>query len=175
MSRLNSLSASALRAMYSQETGEQIIMLITIQDPTDANNPVRLSDGYLTRLSSLSTDTDIIYGVHSRGHDYVFLPITVGLPQEQEIGASACKLQLNYVTPEAIELIRAKLTRPTDVTIEMVLSSSPDTVEASFTGFSIIGATYSADNISLDLTMVSLTREPFPCFNFTPTNFPGLF
>lgn len=175
MSRLNSLSAAAIKAMYAQETQEELILLVSIADPAHPEDPVRLCNNYTGRLSQYSTDTDIVYGTTSRGNDYLFLPLQVNLPQEQEIGLGQCSIQLDYVTPEAIELIRGRLTKPTDVTIELVLASSPDVVEASFNGFSITSATYSAERISLDITMISLAREPFPCFNFTPQNFPGLF
>lgn len=174
MSRLNSLTATAIRAMYAQQTDEELIMLVTITDPTDVNNPIRLCDNYTGRLS-ISTDTEIIYGTNSRDHDYFFLPLQIGLPQEQDTGLGQCTLNLNYVTSEAVILIREKLTKPTDVTIELVLASDPDTVEARFNGFSITGATYNADQVSLSLSMVSLSREPFPCYNFTPSTFPGLF
>lgn len=175
MSRLNTLSATAIRAMHAQETQEELILLVTITDPTDFQNPIRLCDNYIDRLNSLSTDSEIIYGTTSRGEDYVFLPLEIGLPQEQETGLGQCSLKLSYVTQEAISLIREKLSEPTAVIIELVLASSPNTVEAAFTGFSITSATYNADEITLDLSMVSLSREPFPCFNFTPSSFPGLF
>lgn len=175
MSRLNSLSQAAIKAMFSSETDESLILLITITDPTDSAHPLRLSDGFTGRLSSLTTDTEVIYGVQSNGHEYIFLPIQLQLPGEQETGAGQCSLVLNFITPEAIQLIREKLTSPVDVRIDLVLSGNPDHIEASFSGFKITNVTYSAEQITFDLNMVSLNREPFPCFTFTPANFPGLF
>lgn len=175
MSRLNSLTAAAIRAMHAQQTDEELILLVTIADPTNSQTPIRLCDNYVGRLESLSSDSEIVYGTTSRGHDYLYLPLQIALPQEQETGVGQCSLQLNYVTAEAIVLIREKLTQPTSVTIELVLASSPNTVEASFSGFDITSASYNADQVTLDLSMVSLSREPFPCYNFTPGSFPGLF
>jgi hypothetical protein len=175
MSRLNSLSQSAIKAMFASETSEALILLITITDPTDPANPIRLADGFTGRLASLTTDTEVYYGVTSNSHDYLFLPMQLNLPGEQETGAAQCSLTLNFVTKEAIQLIREKLTSPVDVQIDLVLSSTPDHVEASFAGFKITNVSYNADQITFDLNMVSLSREPFPCFTFTPANFPGLF
>lgn len=175
MSRINSLSQAAIKAMFASETDEALILLITITDPSDPTEPIRLADNYTGRLSSLTTDTEIVYGVHSNGHDYLFLPMQLQLPGEQETGASQCSLVFNFVTPEAIVLIREKLTSPVDVTIDLVMSGSPNHIEASFSGFKITNVTYNADQITFDLNMVSLSREPFPCFTFTPANFPGLF
>lgn len=176
MSRLSTLSASAIRAMFSSETDENLIMLLTIYDPEAPTTPIfKLADGYTQRLASLTTDAEAIYGVPSRGSDYVFLPMQIDLPQEQDTGVGQCKVTLQYVTREAIELVRVQLTKPTRVKIELVLSGSTNTVEASFPDFYITSVTYNADTISFDLTMINLAREPFPCYNFIPTYFPGLF
>ena len=176
MSRISTLSASAIRAMFSSETDENIIMLITIYDPNDPSQVVfRFADNYTQRITSLTTDEEVIYGVPSRGQDFVFLPMTVGLPSEQDTGVGTCTLTLRYVTREAIELIRTQLRQPTQVKIELVLSGSPSTVEAVFPGFYITGATYSAETINFELTMINLAREPFPCYSFIPMYFPGLF
>lgn len=176
MSRLSTLSAAAIRAMFSSETDENIIMLLTIYDPVDDTQVAfRLADNYTQRLAGLTTDTEVVYGVPSRGQEFVFLPMTIGLPAEQDTGVGTCSLTLQYVTREAIELIRTELTKPTRVQIELVLSGSPNSVEAVFPGFFITGATYNADSINFELTMINLAREPFPCYNFIPSYFPGLF
>ena len=176
MSRISTLSASAIRAMFSSETDENIIMLITIYDPNDQSQVVfRFADNYTQRITSLTTDEEVVYGVPSRGQDFVFLPMSVTLPGEEDTGTGACNLTLQYVTREAIELIRTELTQPTQVKIELVLSGSPNTVEASFPGFQITGATYNAETINFQLTMINYSREPFPCYSFVPMYFPGLF
>jgi len=175
MSRLNSLSQSAVRAMFASETPEALILLITITNPADPANPIRLADGYTNRIASLTTDTDVVYGVTSNSKDYLFMPMQISLPGEQEAGAAQCSLVLDFVTPEVINLIRTHLTSPVSVQIDLVLASSPNTIETTFSGFKITNVTYNADQITFDLNMVSLSREPFPCYTFTPANFPGLF
>lgn len=194
MSRINSLSAAAIKAMFSSETEEQLITLITIDDPVDGLHPIRLADTFTGRLTGstlgwttheletkegYTTDSEVIYGVSrtvgGQLQEFVFLPLQIGLPPEQETGVGSLSLTLNYVTPQAITLIRKYLTQPTKVTIEMVLASSPTNIETSFSNFYITSATYNAQSISLQLDMISFSREPFPSFNFTPSYFPGLF
>lgn len=190
MSRLNSLSASAIRAMFSSESEERLIMLVTIYDPETPSVAVaRLADGYNQRLlvnnsgdipgQPVTTDSDIVYGVVSRQKNYVFVPLQMNVPGEQETGVSNCSITINYVTPELIELIRNYINSPAKVSIELVIASafdtSLDTVEASFPGFYTTSISYSADSITLDLTMIDYAREPFPCYGFTPSYFPGLF
>jgi len=268
MSRLNRLSAAAIKAMFSSETDEQLIMLIEIEDPVQQlvseffaateeiqlisaanyniddniifsnltqissttglennktyyivninysnnrikvsqtprgtpvnitftgvayvgeqvyNYPVtvkrvfRLADSWTERLN-YTTDEEVIYGVKStvagNNREYIFLPIEVQLPQEAETGEASCTLVLNYVTPELIELIRVQLTKPANVIIQLTLSSNTNYIEAEFSGFFISNASYSASQISLELSMIPYSREPFPAYNFTPLYFPGLF
>lgn len=185
MSRISTLSAAAIKAMFSSETDENLIMLITIYDQQPTPQPlIRLADGFCKRLDSLTTDAEIIYGVTHKGQDYVFLPMQLTLPSELDTGLGNCSLQLNYVSPESIQLIREDLNNPSKVTIELVLRSSDSAEnvlrenldpEASFPGFYITSASYNAESIALELTMTDYTREPFPCYNFIPSTFPGLF
>jgi hypothetical protein len=177
MSRLSRLSPEAIRAMFSSESDQTLIMLLTIYDPANEEEVVfRFADNYTQRLDEpYTTDEEVVYGVRSREQDYVFLPMEVSLPAEQDTGVGSCNLKLQYVTREAIELIRTELNKPTKIQLELVLSGSPGVVEAIFPGFYITSATYNADSIQFDLTMINLAREPFPCYNFIPSYFPGLF
>jgi len=189
MSRLSTLSAAAIKAMFSSETDDRLIMLITIYDPNDPSQPIiRLADGFTQRLISnnagdisgqpITTDDEVIYGVVSRNHNYVFIPMQIQTPGEQETGVSNCSLTINYVTPEMIELIRSYVHSPAKVNIELVLAgstTSPDTVEAQFSGFYATNISYNAESINVELTMIDYTREPFPCYSFIPSYFPGLF
>jgi len=190
MSRLSSLSSSAIKAMFSSETEETLIMLLTIYDPNIKTSDVpviRLSDNYNKRLS-ITTDTEVYYGVRSRGNEYMFLPMQITLPTDQEAGSDRCSITLNYVTEEAITLIRTQLNGPTKILLELVLTKTPsyndgqtdqepdlDTVEASFPNFYITSVTYNAESITFELNMISYNREPFPSYNFVPSYFPGLF
>jgi hypothetical protein len=188
MSRLSRISPAAIKAMFSSETDEQLIMLLTIYDPNGSTDPaaatvpIRLSDNYTKRITStttdnsiITTDSEVIYGVTSRTKDFIFIPMTLNLPNEQDSGLGDCSITLNFVTPEMITIIRSHLTIRTKVLIELVITSSLDTVEASFSEFYITSATYNAESVNFSLAMVSYNKEPFPSFNFTPNYFPGLF
>jgi hypothetical protein len=177
MSRLSTLSATAIRAMFSSETEQAVAMLLTIYTTDGTSIAARLCDNFNKRISE--TDSEIVYGVRSRGNDYVFLPMEISLPSETEDGNSNCSIRFNFVTPEAIQIIREQLTGPTKILLELVLtdgtSNDVDIVEATFSGFYITSASYSADGITLNLGMINYNTEPFPAYNFTPKNFPGLF
>ena len=180
MSRLSKLSPAAIKAMFSSETDEQLIMLLTVYDPngsTDPNaatTPIRLSDNYTQRLPS-TTDDEIAYGVISNSNEYLFVPMTLNLPNDQETGPGDCTITLNFVTPEIITVIRDHLRVRTKVLIELVISSNLNYIEASLQDYYITSATYNAETVTLNLGMVSYNTEPFPSFSFTPSYFPGLF
>jgi len=185
MSRLSTLSPDAIKAMFSSETEEQVIMLVTITDPSDLANPIRLADGFTSRLTGVTastnttegdtTESEVIYGVISNTNKYIFLPMQITLPTEQDTGVGNCSITFNYVTQQAIYLIREHLTKPAEVRIDIILASDPDYIEASFPKFYITNAQYNSESISLQLEMISFSREPFPNFTFTPLYFPGLF
>jgi len=177
MSRLSTLSATAIKAMFSSETEQAVVMLLTIYGLDGTSVVIRLADNFNKRISE--TDADIAYGVRSRNNNYVFLPMEISLPSETEDGNSNCSIRFNFVTPEAIQIIREQLTGPVKILLELVLtdgtSADLNTVEATFSGFYITSASYNAESITLNLSMINYNTEPFPAYNFTPRNFPGLF
>ncbi len=172
MSRLNTLSPAAIRAMFSQDSDAALITLLTIYDPVTNLPAIRLADNYLQRISE--TSDEVVYGVVSRSQNFIFLPFEITLPSEEDNTAPKCSITLNDVTQYLTPTIRT-LTGPPKVLLELVLTSSPNTVEASFSGFYISNITYNADSVNAELSMIDYQTEPFPCFTFTPAYFPGMF
>jgi len=173
MSRLGTMSPAAVRAVFSPEADSDLYMLLTIYDPTNPATVIaRLADGYTQRISE--TDDDVVYGVVSRGNNYIFLPMNISLPTEVEAQAPTCSITMHDVTRYIMPLIR-QLNGPPSVKLELVLSSTPDTVEASFSEFYLTGITYNAESVSGNLSMIDYSREGFPQHSFTPFLFPGMF
>lgn len=171
MSRLASLSADALRAMFSPDASDSLICLLTITG-TGIATPILLADNYLARISEDSQE--VIYGVTSRGDDYLFLPFELTLPTEEHASAPRCSITLHDVTRYLTPIIRSISSAPS-VLIELVLSATPNVVEASFDGMLMAGISYNANTVTAELTVESLAVEPFPAHTFTPAHFPGLF
>ena len=173
MSRLTSMSAEAIRSVFSPEADSDIFMLLTIYD---FNNPAtvvaRLCDGFTQRISE--TDDDVVYGVVSNGQNFIFLPMEITLPTEHEANAPACSITMHDVTRYIMPLVR-ELNGPPMVKLELILAKTPDIIEASFSEFYLNGITYSTDSISAQLTMINYAIEPFPAHSFTPALFPGMF
>lgn len=173
MSRLTTMSPEAIRALFSPEADSDLLFLLTVYDPADGTTVItRLADGFTKRISE--TDNEIVYGVTSRSQDFVFLPMEISLPTEEEAQAPRCSIVLRDVTKYIIPIVRT-IVGPPKVKMELVLSKTPDTVEATFSGFYISSFSYNADSVTADLSMVDYEREPFPMHSFTPAYFPGMF
>jgi hypothetical protein len=167
------MSPDAIRAIFSPEADSDLLFLLTIYDPTNPSTVVaRISDGFTKRISE--TADEVVYGVTSNSQDFVFLPMEISLPTEEEAQAPRCSIVLRDVTRYVIPIIRT-IVGPPSVKMELVLSKTPDTVEASFSGFYISNFSYNADSVTADLSMIDYEREPFPMHSFTPAYFPGMF
>lgn len=173
MSRLTSMSPNALKAVFSPDADDDLIILLTIYNPLNETEVIaRLADGFTKRISE--TETDVLYGITSNGFDYTFLPMEISLPSEDEAQAPKCSIVLHDVTRYVTPIVRT-ITAPPRIKLEMVLSKSPNTVEVSFSDFYINNFTYNADSVTADLAMIDYEREPFPMHSFTPRYFPGMF
>jgi hypothetical protein len=163
------LSLNFRQALFSQESGEVPIFLLTItHDELDA--PIYLTTDPTTRLS----DDPLIYGTTSRGIEFLYAGVDVTLPDEQDKAPPASKLTIANVSRELIPLARSVSTPPS-VKIEAVLASAPDVVEMVWPAMDMSNLTYDASYLQFDLTMDALVTEPYPSGTFSPAYFPGLF
>lgn len=174
MSRLTSMSPAALKAVFSPESDSNLIVLLTMYNPDVEGQAILLTDSWTQRLPSLETATEVVYGVISRNNPYIFLPLEITLPSEQDGQPPRSSIVIHDVTRYLTSIIRG-LTSPPRVTLELVLSSSPDIVEASFSGLYITNFTYNSNTVTAELAMIDYDREPFPSGRFSPVLFPGLF
>lgn len=167
------MSPNALKAVFSPDADDDLIILLTIYDPLNESQVLfRLADGFTKRISE--TDAEVIYGVTSNSQDYTFIPMQISLPSEDEAQAPRCSIVMHDVTRYLTPVIRS-ITAPPRIKLELVLTKSPDTVEVSFTDFYINNFSYNADSVTADLAMTDYEREPFPANSFTPRYFPGMF
>lgn len=167
------MSPSALKAVFSPDSDDDLIILLTIYDPDNESQVIaRLADGYTKRISE--TNDDVLYGVTSNGNDFTFLPMEITLPSEDEAQAPRCSITMYDVTRYITPIIRT-ITSPPKVKMELVLSKTPDVIEVSFSDFFISNFDYNADSVTAELSMIDYEREPFPMHSFTPQYFPGMF
>jgi hypothetical protein len=163
------LSLNFRTALFGQESGEVPIFLLTITHD-DLEEPICLTTDPTERKS---TDP-LIYRTMSRGTEFLYAGVDVTIPNEEDKSPPVSKLTIANVTRGLIPLARSVSTPPS-VKIEMVLASDLDTVETTFPAMDMSNLTYDASFLNFDLTMDSLTSEPYPSGTFSPAYFSGLF
>jgi len=173
LSRLTSMSPDALKAVFSPDADDDLLILLTVYNPLNESEVlVRLADGFTKRISE--NDSEVIYGVTSNSFDYTFIPMQISLPSEDEAQAPRCSIVMHDVTRHLTPIIRT-ITAPPRIKLELVLTKTPDVVEVSFSDFYINNFSYNKDSVTADLAMIDYEREPFPMHSFTPSFFPGMF
>jgi hypothetical protein len=166
MSRV--LSNAMKHAMYSQETDEVFIVLLTISHPTFAEDIKVCSDAF-QMLPNAG-----VRGVVSRGEEYIYLPFSIELPQQNETGLSRAKLSVDNIDRRVVDAVR-RADSSLSIKLEIVLASDVNTPEISIDKFKLSVVNYDSLTVSGDLTLEYFDLEPFPYGRFTPSLFPGLF
>lgn len=166
---MRTLSETMREAMNAAQSGEALVCLLTIEHD-DLEAPLRLSSSPVERLS---TDP-LIYGVTSRGEQFLYVPFSVTLPDERLRTPPRSKLSLDNIDRRAVRILRSTLT-PATALFEFVLASAPDDIEFVVRDFELFSASYDGSSISIDCGIDPLVNEPFPAEGFVPATTPGLF
>lgn len=156
-------------AMYAQETGANLVTLLTITHPQLAT-PLYLSSDN----TAIFSYTPLRSGTISRGLVFDFFPFSVILPDDKDESPPSAKLVIDNVGRELIPLLRST-DYPATVKIEQVLASAPNVVEILYPELDLVGMEYDSTTITLTLEINALLTEPFPAGTFNPADFPGLF
>ena len=153
------VSAELKQAVYAQETTESFIVLVTLSHP-DLETPIRVN----------SSGQEVI----SNGDLFVAFPFEVILPDDVDDRPPRARLSIDNVSREIVLAIRTISSAPF-VTIQIVMASSPSTIEAEFPDFRLANITYDQLTVEGDLTLEEFIGEPYPARVFSPADFPGLF
>lgn len=153
------VSETARRALYAPESEEVFLVLLTI-DHDGLSQPIRVVNN--------------LEQVNSRGEEFIAFPFSISLPDDKEESPPRARLAIDNVTREIGQAVR-QMTGPARVTLEVIMASAPDTVEASWPGFLLRNVVYDVSTVQGDLTVEDLTREPYPARRFNPGSFPGIF
>lgn len=153
------LSPAAARAIIARETAEVFLACLTIS-----------GDG----LDTLRAVNDSQPLVRSSGtfHPY---PFDVVLPEDTDSANPTVQLRVDNIDRQVTRALRDFNGVP-QVALEIVLASSPDTVEAGPFEFSLLSVDYDALLITGTLGYEEdFLNQAVPAQSYTPTNSPGLF
>lgn len=169
------LSLNARLALDAQGSDEIEVALILI-DHADLAAPIRLSTDNTERLS----DDPLMYGTRStwRGANpltdpYLWIVASAVLPGDAEDAPASARIALENLDAEMVELLRS-FTEPASVSLAVVLASSPNVIEAEWSGLLLVSADINSGEIVLTLSRDEVEQEAFPPGRMTRLNFPGL-
>lgn len=160
------VSDTLKQEVFSQETGDVFVTLLTLSHP-DLTDPIRVcSDPAVELISGLR-------GTTSRGDDFIFMPFELIPPGQSGDSSPMGRIRIDNVSREIIRIVRT-ISSPADVLIEVVMASDPDTVEATISGFQLRNIKGDALTVEGEFSTVRFDLEPFPSGSFTPSQFPGM-
>lgn len=156
---MRDLSATALAAIFSEQTSELFLTLVRIYDSNDVLQ------------WALVNDSD---SVTSNGQAHDPERFVVARPTEDESGISGAVLNIDNVAQDYTQFFVESTARPY-VKIEIVLRSEPNTILVGPEEFSIVGWAIGYDVLMLTLDADAVQYEPFPAQRMTPETTPALF
>lgn len=126
--------------------------------------------------SSLSTPIYVARNredVVSRGNTYVAYPFQILLPTDSD-NAPQAQITIANVSRRIGQALE-DMVYPPKCTIEIVLASTPDTVERTWSDFSFTQASWDAFRVTAKLEVLGYWDEPWPGLFMNPADFPGMF
>lgn len=153
------LSTAAARAILARETGEVFLACLTI------------SGAGLDTLRAVN-DTQPLVRTGGTFHPYPFEAV---LPEDTDSASPTVQLRVDNVDRQVTRALRGYEGVP-QVTLEIVLASSPNTVEMGPFEFSLLGVDYDALLITGRLGYEEdFLNQAVPAQTYSPTSSPGLF
>lgn len=151
-------TAPAITQAVAQHSDDPFIVLLTVDHAT-LPTPI-----YIARNRE---------NIVSRGNKYLAYPFQISLPTDSDNAPQAriTVANISRLIGQALE----RCVYPPTCTIELVLASTPDTVERSWDDFSITQVSWDAFRVTATLEVLGYWDEPWPGVFMTPKDFPGMF
>lgn len=153
------VSINAMRAMFAQQTAEVLLVALTITHPD------------ITTLRLVNNTQPVVRAAGT----YQPYPMQLSLPAQRDDQLPQVDIVIDNVDREVLRQIRTVSGVP-QVTMEVILASSPDTVEAGPFDFALKQVNYDVLAITGTLGYEDdILNQRVPAMDYTPTNSPGLF
>lgn len=167
------LSLTLRKAFNAEYSGEVLVTLLTLTHPDHPGDTAYISSDPTQRIS-VAGSPDIKWGTISGGITYVYAPLFIQLPDDVDERAPQARLGIENINRDLIALIRSVST-PGKCRLQLVLASTPNTVEIDFPELDWQSANYSGTVLSFSFGIDALDKEPYPAGTFNPAYFPGLY
>lgn len=155
------ISIEGMRAMFAQETGEVPLVCLTMEHPDWEDGPIRVvyNSEPVTRAAGV----------------YWPAPFEITLPEETKENVPTVTMTVMNMDSNIVRQIKS-IDGRIKVTMEIVLASTPDVLEAGPFELYALGAQYDMDSIQATLGYEEdILNTLFPSGRYTPSNSPGMF
>lgn len=153
------LSARAVRSALALHSTDAWIVLITLHDPLSGT----------TYRGALNTED-----ITSRGNVFTAVYFTFNLPTDNDEAPKGMSISIDNVDLRLVGLLRA-ITQPLQVTFEIVIAATPDTVEMTLGDMLMREVTWDQSVIEAQLVSDDPLNQAFPGDIYEPRTFPGMF
>lgn len=155
------VSLDGMRAMFAQETGEVPLMCLTLEHPSWDEGPIRV----VYNTEAVVRAAGVFYPA----------PFDISLPNEQSEQVPQVTLTMLNMESSIVQEIKS-ITGRIKVTLEIVLASQPDVLEAGPFELYSMACTYDSEQIQATLGYEEdILNTLFPAEKYTPANSPGMF
>jgi hypothetical protein len=155
----SSVSFAYRRAVQAQETGEAIVILVTVTHP-DLPAPLRLNNAGVN--------------IVSRGDTFLASFLEATIMDEDPDKLPQARLIFSNVKREIVDALQSTVVPP-EILMEIIKGSDPDTVEFSLPGLELRNIEGDMLVIQGELTPKRVKAQPGIDFYFTPSTAPGVF
>lgn len=155
---MRTLSSPAVTSLTEEDSDEVWLVLLTVTH-NDLTSPIYI----------VNNNEDVI----SNGNRFIGMPFSIALPDESADQPGVAQVELPNVSGEIVDAVRT-IALPPYVTIQVVLASSPSTIELQLDGLTMRECEWDAEAVRGSLRFETLTTEPI-CQTITPERFPALF
>lgn len=156
---MSRLSNELTSQMFGEYSDDPFLMLVTLTHTT-FDGPIYLCNN--------------LHPVVSNGITFEAFPMEIVLPEDDGETAREVSIQFDNVSQELISELR-KIDTPADISIAMVLASSPDEVQVEYGELKMKQINYNVKTIEAKLYMDSFLGVNLSSERYTPSLYPGLF
>lgn len=154
-------TSAFVAAAEAGRTAKVLIGLLTLSHP-NMGTPIRVTTDSVSTISN--------------GNEFFPYPFRYARTRNSNEAPPMGRLTISNIDRRIVEALRQLPLEPAlSVTVQTVLADAPDTIEEELVGFELRAADYNAAQVSGDLVIDVLEREPFPYVRFLPSTFPGCF
>ena len=156
---MRTLSSADIQAMNASSTGAVYHCLITISHPT-MPIPITITSDAIPTVSN--------------GVAFVPIPFQYQIPDDRSDQVPVGKIQLDNIDLAIINWVRSIGNMPATVLMQIVMGSSPDTIEAEWE-MTLRNVNYDVMTVGGDLRFDEILDEPYPGDTVSPATLPAVF